>query len=73
MRKCAQVIKLLRWVGQKVCELHTYEGFHNLDAFLREFEIEVPEKQRLLALDVTLKDTLTWLWLIHKPSIEFWL
>ena len=59
MRKCARITKSLRWIGIEACDLPTYEGIPNLDIFLCEFKNKVPEQQRSLALDVTLKATPT--------------
>ena len=42
MRKYAQIKKYLRRVGTQVCDFPTYEELPNLDAFLFEFEINVP-------------------------------
>ena len=50
----------MRRVGTKVCDLPTYEGFLNLDCFLKKIEEKVIEPQRLLAFDFALKATLAY-------------
>ena len=72
MWKCVTITKYMWLVGTKVCDLPTYEGLPNLDTFLIEFEDKVLEPQRLLALDVALKATLTKWWVAHKQSISEW-
>ena len=47
----------MQWVGIKVCDIPTYEGFPNLEYFLTEFEEKVTEPQRLITLEFALKDT----------------
>ena len=72
MKKCPGITKSLRWVGNEVCDIPTYEGLPNLDMFLSKFEDKVLEPQRLLGLDVTLKSTPTRWWDAHKQSISEW-
>ena len=52
--------------------LPTYEGLHNLGAFLTEFEGLVIESQRLSTLDHVLKAMPTRWWGMHKQFITEW-
>ena len=70
IQKCVRIMKSLRWVGTEVCDLPTYEGLPNLESFLTNFEEKVSEPQRLLSLDVALKDTIARWWVSHKQSIS---
>ena len=52
----------MRQVGTEVCDLPTYEGLHNLEYFLTEFDEKASEPQRLLAMYFALKATPTRWW-----------
>jgi hypothetical protein len=47
----------LRWVGIEVREPPTFYRLNDLEDFLMKYEVEVMEKHRLLALDISLKYT----------------
>jgi hypothetical protein len=40
--------------------------------FIQEFELQVPEQQRILALDVALKSILARWWAAHKKRMIDW-
>ena len=44
-RKCGLITQSMYHVVTKIVELPTYEGIHNLFAFLMEFEEKVSEPQ----------------------------
>ena len=57
-RKCGLITQSLHHVATKIVELPIYEGMPALSEFLQEFEENLFEPQRVLALDVALKATL---------------
>jgi hypothetical protein len=57
-------------VGTKVREPPTFYGQNNLEELLRKFEVEVLENQIFLALDISLKPTLSHWWGTHKENIN---
>ena len=71
-RKCGLITQSLHRVGIEIVELSIYEGLPALSEFLREFEEKVFEPQRVLALYVALKATLSRWWAMHKQMIHDW-
>jgi hypothetical protein len=69
-RKCAQITCLLRWIGNEVCDPPRYDELTDVAYFIREFELEISNQQRLLSLHFTLKKTLTRWWVAHKDGIR---
>jgi hypothetical protein len=63
---------IVRWVGIKVREPPTFHGLNDLEEFLTNYEEEVLENQWLLALDISLKETPTRWWGVHKETIQDW-
>jgi hypothetical protein len=49
-----------------------FEGLTEVSYFVNEFELQIPEQQRLLALDVALRETPVRWWETHKEGIEDW-
>jgi hypothetical protein len=45
---------------------------NDLEEFLTNYEEEVLENQRLLALDISLKETPKIWWGVHKETIQGW-
>jgi hypothetical protein len=45
----------LRWVGTEVREPPSFYGKKYLEEFIKKFELEVLESQRLIVLDISLK------------------
>lgn len=62
----------MRWIGTEVCELPHFDGLTDVTTFFIEFEVIVVEKQRLLALDISMKATLARWWATHKTHIQEW-
>jgi hypothetical protein len=56
-RRCIRIDRALRWVGTKIREPPSFHGLNDLEEFLTRYEDEALENQRLLALDITLKET----------------
>jgi hypothetical protein len=71
-RKCARITHVLRWIGTEICEPPRYDGLTDVVYFIREFELQISDQQRLLALDVALKETPARWWDAHKDGIRDW-
>lgn len=71
-RRCARMTKLLRCISYEVCNLSYYDGLGDINNFLEDYEEQVPECQRLLAMDIALRDTLVRWWGTHKKNIRTW-
>ena len=65
-------MKLLRWIGTKVCEVPTFDGLSDIQGFLQEYEAQVPHLKQLKTLDVTLRATPARWWVAHKRNIATW-
>jgi hypothetical protein len=63
----------MRWIGTELCNLPRYDGLSDISMFVKTFELQVPEQQRLLALDVVLKVTPTRWWVAHREGMKDWL
>jgi hypothetical protein len=72
MRICARIDRVVRWVGIEIREPPSFHGLNDLETFLTQYEDKVLENQRLLALDLALKDTHTRWWGAHKETITDW-
>jgi hypothetical protein len=62
----------VRWVGTEIREPPSFHGLNDLEEFLTNYEEEVLENQRLLALDIALKETPARWWGAHKETIQDW-
>jgi hypothetical protein len=51
-RRCACINRSLHWIGMELCDPPRYDGLTEIGMFVKSFELQVPEQQRLLALDV---------------------
>jgi hypothetical protein len=71
-RRCARIDRAVRWVGTEIREPPSFHGVNDLEAFLTRYEDEVLENQRLLALDITLKETPARWWGVHKETVKDW-
>jgi hypothetical protein len=71
-RRCACITQSLRWIRTKLCDPPKYDGLNDISYFVKEFELKILEKKRLLALDIVLKATLAIWWVAHKEAIEDW-
>jgi hypothetical protein len=56
-RRCSRITHAVRWVRRKVKQFPTFTGEDNLENFVTEFESKVLDSQRLLVLDIELRDT----------------
>jgi hypothetical protein len=70
MRRCARIDRTVRWVGTKIREPPSFHGVTDLELFLTKYEDEVVENQRLLALDIALKETHARWWGAHKEIVK---
>jgi hypothetical protein len=64
-RRHARIDHAVRWVGIEIREPTQFHGLNDLEKFLTKYEEEVLYKQRLLALDISLKETLAIWWGVH--------
>jgi hypothetical protein len=71
-RRCARLIREVRWIGTTVSNLPTFDGLNPLETFLSDFEESVPIQHRLLEMDKALKNTLEIWWGAHKSNITDW-
>jgi hypothetical protein len=71
-RRCARLIRAVRWIDTEVSNLPTFDGLNHLETFLAEFEKIVLVQQRMLALDDALKATPARWWGTHKKNITEW-
>jgi hypothetical protein len=71
-RRCARITQTLRSIGIDLCDPSGYDGLTNIRLFVKEFELQVPKQQRLLALDVVLKETPSRWWDAHREGMEDW-
>jgi len=72
LRIYAKITKSLHWISSEVCELPHFEGLCNVATFFVEFEDVFVEQQRLLDLDVSLREIPARWWDVHKNSIQEW-
>jgi hypothetical protein len=59
IRICTRIDRAVRWVGTEIRKPPSFHGVNDLEVFLAQYEDEVLENQRLLALDIALKATPT--------------
>jgi hypothetical protein len=64
--------RAVRWVGTEIREPPSLHGVKDLELFLAQYEDEVLENHRLLALDIALKATPARWWGTHKQTIKDW-
>jgi hypothetical protein len=57
-RRSVRVTRIVIWVGIEVRQFPKFTEEKNLENFLTSFESEVLDSQRLLVLDIALRDTL---------------
>jgi hypothetical protein len=50
----------------------TFQGLNDLEEFLKNYEEEILENQRLLVMDIALKETPAIWWGAHKETIQDW-
>jgi hypothetical protein len=62
----------MRWVGTEIREPPIFHGVNDLEEFLTRNEDEVLDNQRLLSLDIALKETPAIWWRAHKEIVKGW-
>ena len=65
-RKCGLITQSLWCFSTETVEFPIYEGLPRLSEFFQEFEEKLFEPQRMLALDIALKNTLNRWWETQK-------
>jgi len=71
-RCCSYVTKSLRWIESEVCNYPVFDGTSDLEIFRHTYQMTVPEKDWLRALDVAFKAMPARWWVTHKEHIENW-
>jgi hypothetical protein len=71
-RICSRIDRTVIWVGTKFKEPPSFHGINDLEEFLMIYEDKLAYSQRLLALDIALKATLSRWWGTHKETIKDW-
>jgi hypothetical protein len=71
-RRCARINHAVIWVGTKISEPPSFHGIDDLEELLTRYEDEVLENQRLLAMEISLKETPAIWWGAHKGTIHDW-
>lgn len=66
------MMKSMCWIGIEVCEPPSFDGINDFDTFVYKYQMQIPEKDKLRALHIALKATLTRWWATHKNHIEDW-
>jgi hypothetical protein len=56
-KRCSCITFYLRWIETEVCDTPRFDGLANVNSIVKEFELYIPKKQRLLSLDVSLRET----------------
>jgi hypothetical protein len=69
MRRCARIDCVVWWIGIEIKEPSLFHGLNYLETFLTQYEDELLENHRLLALDLSLKATPARWWGTHKEII----
>jgi hypothetical protein len=70
--RCERINHVVRWVGTEIREPPSFHGVNDLEAFLTRYEYEVLENHRLLAMDISLKETHAIWWGAHKETVKDW-
>jgi hypothetical protein len=68
-RRCTRINCVVRSVGTKIREPPSFHGLNDLEEFLTKYEEEVLENNRLLALDISIKEISARWWGTHKETI----
>jgi hypothetical protein len=62
---------ILHWIGTDLYDPSRYGGLTDISLFVKEFELQVPEKQRFIALDVVLKVTPNRWWATQREGMKY--
>jgi hypothetical protein len=71
-RRCTRIDRAVRWVGTEIREPPSCHGLNVLEEFLTIYEDEFLQNQRLLSLEIELKETPARWWGAHKETIKEW-
>lgn len=69
MLNCNMMTRSLCCLSTEMMDLPTYDGLSEVDAFLDQFEREVPEKQCFEALNWVLRTTPAMGWVRTKETL----
>jgi hypothetical protein len=72
MRRCERIECAIRGIGIEIKEPPSFHTLNDLETLLTQYQDELLENQRLLALDLALKATTTRWWGAHKEIITNW-
>ena len=64
--------KSLRWIGADIIDIPSFHGLADVNDFLQQFEQEIPQEQRMTAIDLAVKATPARWWHAHKEHITSW-
>jgi hypothetical protein len=68
-RRCTRIDCAVRWVRTKIREPPSFHGLNELEEFLTKYQEEVFENQRLLPLDIALKESPgRWRGIVGSPT-----
>jgi len=68
--RCAKISKSIRSVGSEIRTLPTFDGLANLEEFLEQFLVQVPDSQKMQALASAFRATASRWWNGHKQIIK---
>lgn len=71
-RNCERVTTYVHCMTCEVRKLPSYDGLGDVNVFLDDYEGQVLERQKLIALDIALKSTPARWWGTHKKNIRDW-
>jgi hypothetical protein len=71
-RRCARIDCVVIWAGTEIREPPNFHGVNDLESFLARYEDELLENQRLLNLDISLKETHAIWWGAQKEIVKDW-
>ena len=54
---CARITQSIRWVGSEARTSPTFDGLTNLEDFLEQLSVQVPDSQKMEALDTSFRAT----------------
>lgn len=69
---CNMMTKLLKCVSTQVRNLPHFDGLGDMELFLDEFDLKVPEENRFQALELVLHDMPSHWWGTHKEKFVGW-
>ena len=64
--------KSLQWTGAEIIDIPSFHGLVDVNDFLYQFEQEIPQEQRMSAIDLAVRATLVIWWHAYKQHIASW-